>query len=101
MTITLTKEEALNILDDGACVIETEPWRWGTSKRFVFGRGDKHYAFWVRYQVEEGMVDDVEYDAVEVLPVEKTVVTWEDVREAPRAQIVDLMESLKASLAKR
>ncbi len=75
--IKLTKEEFFDVTETGA---ETtcEPWRWGTTRTYVFERDGKHFEVTAQFHSQDGLQDDT-FDAYEVRAVEKTVTTWERV----------------------
>lgn len=71
----ITHERLKEIIDTNESV-KSGSWRWGRTEQYVFKEGDKFYSVFARFHVEDGLQDDGSQAAVEVKPVERTVVDW-------------------------
>jgi|HubBroStandDraft_3_1064219.scaffolds.fasta_scaffold115235_2 hypothetical protein len=79
-TITLTHQEAVGLSDTGEAKEGGEgKWRWGHTTQFVIQRNGTHYAYTLRYHIEEGLQDDGDVTAYEVEPISITDVYWKRV----------------------
>lgn len=78
----ITNERAEEIVETSEPVSEGS-WRWGTTRTYVIEDGGKHWAFTVRFHVEEGMQKGGDYDAREVVRTERMIVEWKPVPKPP------------------
>ncbi len=73
--ITLSETEAREAYEDGK-VVETRPWKWGTSKDVVFERDGRSYMMTVEAHSQEGLQLYDGLEAVEVRPEERRIMIW-------------------------
>lgn len=83
-TITLSEGDIDEIIDN---TIEGQTiegavgsWKWGKTKEFIFQRESKFYMVKLRYQLQEGLLREGTYTAVEVEKVEVTTTKWVPVK---------------------